>query len=182
MGALRWLEGNFVSVKRSSVVSKQSCGLGSPNTYKCCSVKAVEFVANHQLLRLIKNMWRDVTHLNDKLPELKQPITISLLIWLFWNGFHCQLEQVKDSFAGENGHILDGKYIQTVRKFVVLLKTLRWLRKPCVGPSIFNFRDDTCFKNEAVTWQELESFMNVARVNRVGWTFFHCHTFHIFSN
>lgn len=62
--------------------SNQSSGLGSPNTYKSSSVKAVEFGANHQLLRLIKNTWGDVTHLIDKLPELKQPITISVLIWL----------------------------------------------------------------------------------------------------
>lgn len=62
--------------------SNQSSGLGSPQTYKCSSVKAVEFNANHQLLRLIKNMWGDVNHLIDKLPELKQPINISVLIWL----------------------------------------------------------------------------------------------------
>lgn len=175
MGALHWLEGNSVSLKRFSVVSNQSCGLGSPNTYKCSSVKTVEFGANHQLLRLIKNMWGDVTHLNDKLPELKQPITISVLIWLFWNGFHCQLEQVRDSFAGENCHILNGN---TFRQYASLSSCLNpwgdW------GDLVLDRHQYLMLEMRLVykrgrektrTWMLYECCKDAVCVNRAGWTF-----------
>lgn len=59
--------------------------------------------------------------------------------------------------------------VNTYREYVCR-PTLRWLRKPCVGPSILNFRDDTRpFINEAVRrhWMLYECCKNAVW----GWKF-----------